>query len=272
MIEKMKVLFYSILILILLSDIANSTPKVQAGIFNLNCDIFVKAKSDQDISTGFMPAAVVTIKYLTSYNITISTPVSTYGLQLYQTLTNGNYTYKIYQTASGSQNYNWTANTEYEILRVTVSGGTGTGNFEIANDPFATTNNGSWYIEHSVMGDITNYTTPLYHQTISGVPLPVKLNTSELPEYYDISQNYPNPFNPLTNIDFQLPFDSKVSIIIYDISGKEIQTLVNEILKAGFYSLKFNAAEISSGTYFYRIIAESNSNNYSVTKKMMLIK
>ncbi len=268
----MKIIFYTILVILFLSDIVNSTPKVQGGIFNQGSDLIVKAKPDVNITTGYMPAAIVTIKYLTSYNINVTTSVSTYGLELYQTSTNGAYTYKIYQTTTGAQNYNWTANTEYEILRLTISGGIGTGAFEIANDQFAINNNGVWYIEHNVFGDITNYTTPLYHQNISGVPLPVIQNVPELPKSYDISQNYPNPFNPVTIIDFQLPSDSKVTVRIYDILGKEILSLVDDFLKAGYYNQKFDASNISSGTYFYRITAEGIGQEYVMTKKMIIVK
>jgi hypothetical protein len=268
----MKILLYSTLIIIFLTEIVNATPKVQAGIFNQGCDVIIKAKPDANITTEYMPAAIVTIKYLTSYNINITTPVSTFGLQLYQTLTNSGYTYKIYQTASGSGNYNWTANVEYEILRITVSGEVGIGNFEIANDQFIISNNCQWYIEHSVLGDITDYITPLYHQNVSGVPLPVIQNSPELPEYFDISQNYPNPFNPVTNIDFQLPSDSKVTVRIYDILGKEILSLVDDNLKAGYYNQKFDASNISSGTYFYRITAEGIGQKYVMTKKMIIVK
>jgi trimeric autotransporter adhesin len=93
-----------------------------------------------------------------------------------------------------------------------------------------------------------------------------------VPKKYEISQNYPNPFNPVTKIDFDLPFDSKVSIKLYDISGREIKILVNETKQAGYYTTEFNGSNISSGTYFYRIIAEGNGQKFVVTKKALLIK
>lgn len=90
-----------------------------------------------------------------------------------------------------------------------------------------------------------------------------------VPAKYDLSQNYPNPFNPTTKIDFQLPNDSKVSIVIYDITGKEVKTLMNnEFRKADYYTVMFNGSNLSSGVYFYRIIA----NKYLMTKKMVLLK
>jgi hypothetical protein len=93
-----------------------------------------------------------------------------------------------------------------------------------------------------------------------------------VPKKFDISQNYPNPFNPVTKIDFDLPFYSKVSIRLYDITGREIRTLVNDTKQAGYYSTEFNGSNISSGTYFYRIVAEGNGQKFVMTKKMILIK
>ncbi len=88
------------------------------------------------------------------------------------------------------------------------------------------------------------------------------------PKKFTLSQNYPNPFNPTTKIDYEIPADSKVNITIYDISGKEVQQVVNENQKAGFYTAQFNAGNLSSGTYFYKL----TSGNNILTKKMTLIK
>ncbi|MEO8210627.1 MAG: T9SS type A sorting domain-containing protein, partial [bacterium] len=93
-----------------------------------------------------------------------------------------------------------------------------------------------------------------------------------VPAKFDLSQNYPNPFNPSTKINYDLPFDGKVSIKIFDMAGKEVSTLVNEVKTAGYYSLDFNGSNLSSGVYFYRINAEANGQNFVSTKKMMLVK
>jgi photosystem II stability/assembly factor-like uncharacterized protein len=100
----------------------------------------------------------------------------------------------------------------------------------------------------------------------------ISKNTDNELNKFTLSQNYPNPFNPATNIDFDLPFDSKVSIVLYDITGKEVKTLVNDARTAGYYTIQFNASDLSSGTYFYRITAKSNGGDYVMTKKMMLVK
>jgi subtilisin family serine protease len=90
----------------------------------------------------------------------------------------------------------------------------------------------------------------------------------ELPSKFALSQNYPNPFNPVTKIDYDLPKDSKVKISVYDASGREISVLVNDNLKAGFYTADFNGSNFASGIYFYRIV----SGNFIETKKALLIK
>ncbi len=93
-------------------------------------------------------------------------------------------------------------------------------------------------------------------------------NNNVLPTQFMLSQNYPNPFNPSTTIKYALPKDVKVIIKIYDILGREVQTLVNEFKKAGYYDVKFNGSNFASGVYFYRI----ETADYTLSKKMVLIK
>jgi len=92
------------------------------------------------------------------------------------------------------------------------------------------------------------------------------------PKKFDLSQNYPNPFNPITKIDYALPLDSKVNIVIYDMLGREIKSLVQEQQKAGYYTVQFNASNFASGTYFYRMITDANGINNIITKKLSIIK
>jgi len=94
-----------------------------------------------------------------------------------------------------------------------------------------------------------------------------------VPKSYSLSQNYPNPFNPVTKIDFELPFDSKVKMVLYDILGREVKVLVpNELKQAGFYTLEINALNLASGTYFYRMVANSQNKDFVFTKKMVVVK
>jgi len=92
------------------------------------------------------------------------------------------------------------------------------------------------------------------------------------PGSFDISQNYPNPSNPKSKIDFSMPFDGKVSIKVYDILGKEVASLINDFKPADFYTVEFDGSNVSSGTYFYRIIAEGNNQKFTKTMKMILVK
>jgi len=88
------------------------------------------------------------------------------------------------------------------------------------------------------------------------------------PTEYSLLQNYPNPFNPATTINYQIPKSGLVTIMIYDILGREVKTLVNEVKNPGKYKIEFNGSNLSSGIYFCRLKAE----NYISTKKMILLK
>jgi photosystem II stability/assembly factor-like uncharacterized protein len=85
---------------------------------------------------------------------------------------------------------------------------------------------------------------------------------------FQLLQNYPNPFNPTTSIIYQLPMNEFVTIKIFDVLGREVTTLLKEHKSAGSYNTIFNANNISSGTYYYRLQA----GNYSATKKMQIVK
>ena len=93
-----------------------------------------------------------------------------------------------------------------------------------------------------------------------------------IPDKFVLLQNYPNPFNPTTNIKYSIPFgtahDLFVQLKVYDVNGKEIETLVNENQIAGSYSVSFNAANYPSGVYFYKL----DAGNFSETRKMLLVK
>ena len=92
------------------------------------------------------------------------------------------------------------------------------------------------------------------------------------PAKFEVSQNYPNPSNPKTKIDYQIPFDGRVTVKIYDLTGREVVTIVNEVKEAGYYTAEFDGTNIASGIYFYRILAEGNSQQFVKTMKMVLLK
>ena len=93
-------------------------------------------------------------------------------------------------------------------------------------------------------------------------------SSGEIPNEYRLYANYPNPFNPTTNIKFDIPKASNVKLIVYNQLGQEVASLVNKELKSGSYEYTFNADRLSSGVYFYKIIAGS----FTDIKKMTLIK
>ncbi|MEA3499665.1 MAG: T9SS type A sorting domain-containing protein, partial [Candidatus Marinimicrobia bacterium] len=88
---------------------------------------------------------------------------------------------------------------------------------------------------------------------------------------YKLNQNYPNPFNPLTNINYSINSNKmeNVKLIIYDLLGKKVKTLVNEMQTSGNYKITFDGSNYSSGIYFYKL---SIGNNFSDTKKMVFLK
>ncbi|RKY90881.1 MAG: hypothetical protein DRQ13_12090, partial [Ignavibacteriae bacterium] len=91
---------------------------------------------------------------------------------------------------------------------------------------------------------------------------------SQLPTEFKLLQNYPNPFNPSTNIKYSVPELSFVNIIVFNLIGEEIATLVNEELQSGNYEVNFDAANLPSGIYFYRFQTAS----FVETKKMVLLR
>lgn len=109
------------------------------------------------------------------------------------------------------------------------------------------------------------------HVTISETVnqyFPTAITGTEQPVNFTLYQNYPNPFNPETNIKFDLAKTDNVSLRVYDLQGKEIATLVNEKLKDGSYTVKFSAANLSSGVYYYAL----KTSEGSITNKMLLVK
>jgi hypothetical protein len=97
---------------------------------------------------------------------------------------------------------------------------------------------------------------------------------TEIPNKYELSQNYPNPFNPSTTINYSIPVvnahtsTANVTLKVYDILGREVAVLINKEQAPGNYSVKFDASNLTSGLYFYRLTA----GKFTSVKKMMLLK
>ncbi|MBK7254286.1 MAG: T9SS type A sorting domain-containing protein [Ignavibacteria bacterium] len=92
--------------------------------------------------------------------------------------------------------------------------------------------------------------------------------TNLIPDNFSLKQNYPNPFNPSTVISYSIPKSGLVTLKVYDVLGKEVASLINEVKTSGSYEYQFNGTNLSSGVYFYRL----ESGNFSDTKKMFLLK
>jgi hypothetical protein len=107
---------------------------------------------------------------------------------------------------------------------------------------------------------VSNYTLP--------TPVEEKQNMNGSIDNFNLQQNYPNPFNPVTNINFELPVYSQVSLRVYDGNGNEVETLLNGARPAGRYTERFDASGFSSGIYFYKLTTQ----NFTSTKKMILLK
>jgi len=105
-------------------------------------------------------------------------------------------------------------------------------------------------------------------KTTNGGYVWVKESNIEIPKNHSLSQNYPNPFNPTTRISFDLPKAGLVTIKVFDVLGKEMETLVNESLKPGTYEAAFDGSQYPSGVYFYRL----STKGFTETKRMVLIK
>ncbi|MBS1493260.1 MAG: T9SS type A sorting domain-containing protein [Bacteroidetes bacterium] len=102
----------------------------------------------------------------------------------------------------------------------------------------------------------------------SDVPIGIKNLTTEIPKEFSLEQNYPNPFNPVTNIKFDIAKSGPVKILIYDLLGKEVSVVLNRQLSPGRYVIDFNAQNLSSGIYFYKLITDE----FVSIKKMTLLK
>ena len=123
-------------------------------------------------------------------------------------------------------------------------------------------NQNTWFI----CGSSFNFDGLIFKTTNGGVGF--QPTSNEIPEKLSLYQNYPNPFNPVTNIKFDIPKSSFVKLVIYNVLGKEIATLVNDKLNAGSYEVDWDGSGYPSGVYFYSI----KTSEYKKTKKMILVK
>ena len=110
-------------------------------------------------------------------------------------------------------------------------------------------------------------------RTSIGEPNHLRLHLSPapatgLPKEFSLEQNYPNPFNPTTNFKFAIPSRQLTILRVYNVLGQEVQTLVNEVKEPGVYTISWDATNLPSGVYLYRLTAQ----NFDRTMKLLLIK
>lgn len=123
---------------------------------------------------------------------------------------------------------------------------------------------------HAVWNDCRFAALPevLYKRNPTGNTIGINNISSGIPESFALYQNYPNPFNSNTVISFQIAVNSLTKLIVFDVSGREITSLVNEQLLSGTYQVKFDGSNFSSGIYYYRM----ETDNFTDTKKLILLK
>lgn len=148
---------------------------------------------------------------------------------------------------------NWTYQ-EFDITQYANASSNVRVRFRLYSDVSLTAD--GWYVDDiKILG---------YQSPVTGVIL----ENNQLPTTYSLEQNYPNPFNPMTTIKFALPKDGFVRLVVYDILGREVSSIVNEFKNAGNYSVNFDASRLASGIYFYKI----EVNGFTDIKKMTVIK
>jgi len=127
----------------------------------------------------------------------------------------------------------------------------------------------SIFFINNLTGYVTGDNNTLLKTTDGGgAPIGITPISNEVPVDFRLEQNYPNPFNPTTNINFSIPKAGFTSIKIYDITGRLVQTLFEEQLAPGSYKAEWNASQMPSGIYIYRI----ESGSFTQSRKMILIK
>lgn len=184
---------------------------------------------------------------------------------------NSNLNFNINKLVMLNQNKGWAGGTNYvngnnwgAVYKTTNAGLNWFLQFNEYNKPVR-----SMYFIDSLRGWFCGDKSSVYSTTNGGGSLIGILPTSnQIPSGFSLHQNYPNPFNPISKIKFDIPKMSGVKVIIYDLLGREVATLVNEQLKPGTYETEFDGSNFASGIYFYSLITDE----YTETRKMVLIK
>ena len=216
--------------------------------------------------------------------------------------------YDIYSVYFTDSNTGWIATSDIEVYKTTDSGTTWfeqyhdqTPQYGALTDIFFLNQNEGWAVGSDGIIISTTNGGNIWDEQISGVPnyltsvrftdsqngwavgkegmilkaipgnvteIDVDNKEANIPTEFILFDNYPNPFNPVTTISFQIPKSSFISLKIYDVIGTEVATLVLENLPVGNYKYNWDAGNLASGVYFYRL----QSKNFTSTKKMILLR
>jgi len=123
-------------------------------------------------------------------------------------------------------------------------------------------------VVHVLWHDYRDANAEIYYKRNPTGNIGIQNISTETPSKYSLSQNYPNPFNSMCNVQFTMRNAGNAELVVYDVQGREVQTLVNESLKPGTYEVKFDGSQLTSGVYFYKLITDG----FTETRKMLLIK
>jgi subtilisin-like proprotein convertase family protein len=211
-------------------------------------------------------------------NVKVDTVIHTYDGDLVISILHAGTTVDLSNRRGGSgNNFIGTIFNDSAALPISAGSPPFTGSFR-PETPLAAFNgsspNGSWTL---TIADEANADTGFLRAwciTINYLSLVGNIETVNIPNFYSLTQNYPNPFNPSTKITYTLPKSGNVEMKVYDLLGREVAVLVNEMKQPGVYTIDFNAAEnLASGVYFYRIeIGDAKGVSFTNVKKMLLVK
>jgi hypothetical protein len=182
----------------------------------------------------------------------------------------------------------WSKNTDINFYRYRIYGGTSSNPTTIIDSTtngiadtmrviHGLTNSTKYYFRITAVNLSlleSGFSTEVFATPVTGIG--VEGNGNSIPKDYSLAQNFPNPFNPSTTIKFGLPEKSQVSLKIFDVLGREVTTLVNQELSAGYYSYQWNGVKLSSGIYIYRLTAsymkDNTQHDFTQVKKLLLQK